>query len=80
MSTLALELDRVLAQLDGQSAMALEQTVREALIAAKLRAANGAAKDPLGYPLGYFERTSGSFAREPLDPAPELPMQPREPW
>jgi hypothetical protein len=80
MSTLALELDRLLSELDQESASALERTVRDALIAAKQRAAAGAGTDRLGYPVGYFESTSGSFADEPLDVAPESPMHPRESW
>jgi hypothetical protein len=77
MSTLALELDRLLSKLDRESASALKRTVRDALVLAKQRAAGGATTDSLGYPLSYFETTSGSFAGEPLDVAPESPMQPR---
>lgn len=33
----------------------------------------------LGYPLGY-EATSGSFAQEPLELPPDLPVQVRESW
>jgi hypothetical protein len=80
MSTLALELDRLLMQLDRPSALALEHDVRAALARAKQQAETGTATDKLGYPIGYFEATAGSFANEALDVAPELPLQARETW
>jgi hypothetical protein len=33
-----------------------------------------------GYPAGYFEATEGSFANEPLECPPDLPLEKREPW
>ena len=36
--------------------------------------------DPMGYPAGYFEATEGSFANEPLDCPPDLPLEKRESW
>jgi hypothetical protein len=77
---LALDLDMVLSQLDSETALLLERTVRDALALAKRRAADGRAIDALGYPAGYFEATAGSFADEPLEAPNELPMQTREAW
>ena len=34
----------------------------------------------LGYPAGYFETTAGSFANEPLETPPQLPIEIRETW
>lgn len=36
--------------------------------------------DAMGYPAGYFEATEGSFANEPLECPPDLPLEKREPW
>jgi hypothetical protein len=77
---LALDLDRVLGQLDSETAVLLERTVRDALALAERRAADGGVIDTLGYPAGYFEATAGSFANEPLEAPEELPMQTREAW
>ena len=77
---LALDLDRVLSQLDAETAVLLERTVRDALALAERRAADGGTIDALGYPAGYFAATAGSFANEPLEVPKELPMQTREAW
>jgi hypothetical protein len=77
---LALDLDRILGQLDSGTAVLLERTVRDALALAERRVANSGASDALGYPAGYFEATAGSFANEPLEAPQELPMQAREAW
>ncbi len=77
---LAMDLDRALSQLDSETAVLLERTVRDALALAGRRAADGRASDALGYPAGYFEATAGSFANEPLEAPEELPMQTREAW
>jgi hypothetical protein len=80
MSSLATELDCVLRSVDRETASLLEQAVRDALALAQRRALGSGPADPLGYPLGYFESTAGSFAGEPLEAAREMPMQQREPW
>ena len=80
MNELARDLDRILCLLDSETARLLERTVRDALALAERRAARGEATDPLGYPVGYFETTAGSFADEPLDAPEELPLENREPW
>jgi hypothetical protein len=36
--------------------------------------------DAMGYPTGYFEATEGSFAIEPLECPPDLPLEKHEPW
>jgi len=67
MSSVNLELEQALHQLDARSATLLEQLVRNALalVGQNGRRANGV--DAKGWPVGYFERTAGSFAGEPLD-------------
>jgi hypothetical protein len=79
MSSLAIDLDNVLNRVDRETAALLEQTIRDALALAERRIQTAPA-DTLGYPLGYFEATAGSFAGERLDAPEELPMQPREAW
>ncbi|PWU20169.1 MAG: hypothetical protein C5B50_04570 [Verrucomicrobia bacterium] len=32
------------------------------------------------WPKGYFERTAGAFAGEPLERPPQLPFEKREEW
>jgi hypothetical protein len=80
MSSLACDLDRTLSQLDSETAVLLERTVRDALALAERRAAHTTATDTLGYPVGYFEATAGSFANEPLEAPAELPIETRESW
>lgn len=84
MSNLSLELDQMLQCVDQDTAQALERAVRTALARAAgtqvQRPSEGLATDTLGYPLGYFESTAGSFADESFDPPRELPMQRRESW
>lgn len=81
MSSIAEDLEKSLKRLDPDTALLLERFVRDAVALAERRAVGrDAATDAMGYPLGYFESTAGSFANEPLDAPDELPMQAREPW
>ena len=38
------------------------------------------AADAMGYPVGYFKATAGSFADEPLERPTDLPQESRESW
>lgn len=81
MSTVALELDQTLRQLDSDTAALLERAVRDALALAERRSTRQTeALDRLGYPVGYFEATAGSFADEQLEPPADLPPVTRERW
>ena len=81
MSTVALELDQTLRQLDSDTAALLERAVRDALALAERRTTRHAETlDRFGYPVGYFEATAGSFANEPLESPTDLPPTTREPW
>lgn len=79
MNVLARDLDNTLSRLDSETAALLENAVRDALALAERRSASVEARDPLGYPAGYFEATAGSFANEPLDVPGDLPLETREP-
>jgi hypothetical protein len=78
MSLLAFDLERLLSQLDSDTAALLERAVRDALALAERRAASAAVTDALGYPAGYFEATAGSFANEALDAPADLPLENHE--
>lgn len=81
MSGVVLELDRMLRQLDSDTAVLLERAVRDALALAEHRVAwRAETVDPLGYPTGYFEATAGSFADEPLELPVDHPPETREAW
>jgi hypothetical protein len=77
MTQIALELDERLRQLDARTAKHVESLVREVLA---LTGAKEEPKDELGYPVGYFEATAGSFAQEPLERPAALPFEKREVW
>lgn len=36
--------------------------------------------DPMGYPIGYFDRTAGSFTNEPLDRPAQAALDPATVW
>ncbi len=75
MTQIALELDERLRQLDTRTAEHVESLVREVLA---LTGPKEELKDELGYPLGYFESTAGSFAHEPLERPVALPFEKRD--
>jgi DNA-binding transcriptional regulator YdaS (Cro superfamily) len=72
------DLAAALIRVDPQTAILLERAVRGSLALADLRQRSSQAVDMLGYPLGYFESTSGSFAEETLEQQPDTPPQLRE--
>jgi hypothetical protein len=77
MSTLTIELEQILSELDDRSASALERLVRDAMELARPAQANGvAAVNAQGWPAGYFEQTAGAFAGEPFDLPHDPPPEP----
>lgn len=63
MSTVPVELEKTLNQLDARSAGALEQLVRDAMALARPPEASAtSANSAKGWPAGYFERTAGGRA------------------
>lgn len=77
MTQIALELDNRLRRLDPGTAEHVASLVREVLA---LTGPLELPKDAMGYPLGYFESTAGSFANEPLERPAPLPPEEREDW
>jgi len=89
MHAVAKQLDETLNRLDAAAAAELERAVREVLEARAANAAPasgsddpwaGVERDAMGYPEGYFERTAGSFANEPLERPPQPPLEERADW
>lgn len=74
------QLDLMLDCLDAETARLLAQTVRDAVALATKRAATTAASDEMGYPVGYFAATAGSFEHEALERPGDLPLETRESW
>lgn len=78
MSTLTLDLQATLKELDADSATKLERLVRDAIALAqpsKTKPAAAVAVDKNGWPVGHFEKFAGCLAGEdwnpPADPPPE---------
>ncbi len=81
MTSLAMEVDRVLNRLDPVTSELFDRTIRDAIaLADRIAPEEQEAVDAMGYPIGHFEATVGSFANEPLEIAPDLPMAAREDW
>jgi len=85
MKILTIELEDDAAQLATEKARRANLTVSEWIgdrIAGRCRVRAAGARDALGYPAGWFERTAGSLAgeedfHEPADPPP-TPVAPLE--
>jgi len=75
----AQQLDQLFGQLDPKTASLLEKVIQDAVELAR-RETPVQQTDDLGYPIGYFEATAGSFADEPLERPANLPLETREPW
>ena len=80
MSTLALDLQATLKELDPDSATKLERLVRDAMALAQPAKAKSGAVDAKGWPVGYFEETAGCFANERFDFPADLPLEPIATW
>lgn len=80
MTTVSVELENTLRQLDAASASSLEQVVWDVLRLAKQRRGAGSLQNGTlganGYPPGHFERLTGSWAdvdmELPDDPPPDF--------
>jgi hypothetical protein len=81
-SLLPLELEKTLRQLDPKSASLLERLVRDALALVRQKEPDRPPKTDKtnGWPAGYFERTVGAFANEPLDFPEDPPPAAKADW
>jgi hypothetical protein len=80
MSTVTLDLQATLKELDPDSASKLERLVRDAIALAQPSKAKPGPVDAKGWPVGYFEQTAGCFANEPFDFPADLPLEPIANW
>ena len=80
MHDISQQLDQLLGRLDSETAYLLEKTVRDAVALARKKNQSLSATDAMGYPVGYFEATAGSFADEALERPADLPWESRESW
>lgn len=75
MNKIAKILDEKLQSLDPKLAEDLESAVLEAIKRVEQQDSS-----ENGWPKGYFEKTSGSFADEPLERAPQGELPKHEDW
>jgi len=80
MSGITLELEQALNHLDARSASLLERLVRDALALVRQNIASSDITGSNGWPVGYFEKTAGSFANEPFDLPDDPPPTPNPDW
>jgi len=76
MSSLALDLQSALKDLDPDSAAKLELVVRDAIALARAGHPNASLVDANGWPLGHFEKYAGCLAGEAWDPPADSPPDP----
>jgi hypothetical protein len=74
MTPIAQELDACLQTLDPQTAAQVEKLVRDAMALAEQK------RGGAGWPVGYFERTAGSFAGETLERPAQAAGGPIDQW
>jgi hypothetical protein len=80
MSTVTLDLQATLNELDAEAASKLERLVRDALALAKPATKPAAAVVKNGWPAGFFEETAGRFVNEPFDFPADPPLEPTANW
>lgn len=81
MTSLAIEVDRVLNRLDPVTSELFDRTVRDAIaLADRIAPAEQEAVDAMGYPIGYFKENFGALAGQPFDEPDDPPPQAREDW
>lgn len=78
MSTLTLDLQATLKELDADSASKLERLVRDAmaLVRPVRKSAASGAVDENGWPVGHFEKYAGCLAGEDWEPPADPPPEP----
>ena len=80
MSTLTLDLQATLRELDSDSASKLERLVRDAIDLAQPSKAKPVEVDAKGWPVGHFEKFAGCLAGEEWDPPADPPPEPTPEW
>ena len=80
MSTVTLDLQATLRELDSDSASKLERLVRDAIDLAQPAKAKPVEVDAKGWPVGHFEKFAGCLAGEEWDPPADPPPEPTQEW
>ena len=80
MSTLTLDLQATLKELDPDSATKLERLVRDAMALAEPPKTKPVAVDAKGWPVGHFEKFAGCLAGEQWDLPDDPPPEPTPEW
>jgi hypothetical protein len=80
MSTLTLDLQATLKELDSESASKLERLVRDAIDLAQPSKAKPVEVDAHGWPVGYWEKFAGCLAGEQWDLPEDPPPEPTPEW
>jgi len=78
MSTLTVDLQTTLKELDSDSATKLERLVRDAMALARpvRKTASAGVVDKNGWPVGHFEKFAGCLAGEQWEPPADPPPEP----
>ena len=80
MSTVTLDLQATLKELDAESASKLERLVRDAIDLARPSKANTTEVDANCWPVGHFEKFAGCMAGEEWNPPHDPPPEPIPQW
>lgn len=80
MSSLTVDLQTTLKQLDPDSASKLERLVRDAISLAQPSSPKLEAVDAKGWPIGYWEKFSGCLEGEQWDLPDDPPPEPTPEW
>jgi hypothetical protein len=80
MSTVTLDLQATLNELDAEAAFKLERLVRDAISLAKPPKVKAVEVDAKGWPVGHFEKFAGCLAGEEWNPPADPPPEPISKW
>ena len=80
MSTVTLDLQATLKNLDPDSALKLERLVRDAIALAQPSKVSAVEVDAKGWPVGHFEKYAGCLAGEEWEPPEDPPPEPIPNW
>lgn len=80
MSSVSLDLQATLKEIDADAASKLERLVRDAIDLAQPSKVKSAEVDEHGWPLGYWDKFAGCLADEPWDLPDDAPAEPAPEW
>lgn len=80
MSTVTLDLQATLEELDADSASKLERLVRDAIDLVQPTRMKPSQMDAKGWPVGHFEKFAGCLSGEEWNPPADPPPEPSSQW